>query len=219
VRKRLAPPSDRGREEQSAGARNLNLIGNIISNVLVFVALAFGGGLGTAWYMIEGGSRLSTRTFGPWTTWVAAGRPDADPYTRAHTARDGLLPLATTLELTYRAKADSAGGRLHSGCEYTIVMDNLDGTWWSLGAFDSKGGLIQNPAERYGYNRDTAMREPDGRAVITLARDARPGNWLPIGGGSRINLVFTVDDPSWAAAMYEGGAVRSMPQIQKTSCR
>ena len=40
------------------------------------------------------------------------------------------------------------------------------------------------------------MREPDGRAIITLARDARPGNWLPIGGGSRINLVLTVQDPA-----------------------
>jgi hypothetical protein len=63
------------------------------------------------------------------------------------------------------------------------------------------------------------MREPDGRAVITLARDARPGNWLPIGGGSRITLAFTVHDPAWAAAMYDGGAGKTMPQIQRTACR
>ena len=185
----------------------------------MFAALAVGGGLGTAWYMIEAGSRLSTRTSGPWTTWVAAGRLDADPYTRAHTARDGLLPLASTFELTYRAKTDSAGGRLHAGCEYTIIMDNFGGAWWSLAAFDSKGRLIHNAAERYGYTRDTVMREPDGRAVIALARDARPGNWLPIGGGSRITLVFTVHDPAWAAAIYEGRAVRAMPPIQKTACK
>ncbi len=183
----------------------------------MFVALAIGGGLGTAWYMIEGGSRLSTRTFGPWTTWVAAGRPDADPYTRAHTARNGLLPLASTLELTYRAKTDSAGGRLHSACEYAIVMESLDGAWWSLAAFDGQGRLIQNAAERYGYNSDTAMREPDGRAVITLARDARPGNWLPIGGGSRITLAFTVHDPAWAAAMYDGGAGKTDAADPKNS--
>jgi hypothetical protein len=42
---------------------------------------------------------------------------------------------------------------------------------------------------------------------------------LPIGGGSRVLLVFTVHDPAWAAAMYEGGAVRPMPQIQRTACR
>ena len=79
---------------------------------MVFAALAVGGGLGSAWYMIEAGSRLSTRTFGPWMTWTAAGRPDADPYTRAHTARNALLPLSSTLELTFRAKTDSSGRRL-----------------------------------------------------------------------------------------------------------
>ena len=180
--------------------------------------LAVGGGLGTAWYMIEAGSRLSTRTSGPWTTWTAAGRPDADPYTRAHTVRNGLLPLSSTLELTYQAKADSRGGRLHSGCDYVIVLEGIDGgAWWSLAAFDSQGELIQNPAERYAFSSASVMREPDGEAIITLARDARPGNWLPI-GGTRVNLVLTVQDAAWAAAVYEGSA-KTLPPIQRLSCK
>ena len=61
------------------------------------------------------------------------------------------------------------------------------------------------------------MREPDGRAIITLARDARPGNWLPI-GGSRVNLVLTVQDPTWAAAVYEGNS-KPLPPIQRVACR
>jgi len=207
----------RGPEQGRREGINLSLIANILINVTVFVLLAVGGGLGSAWYMIEAGSRLSTRTTGPWTTWSAAGRPDADPYTRAHTVRNGLLPLASTLEITYQAKADSRGGRLHSGCEYTIVMDNLGATWWSLAAFDGQGGLIANAAERYAFNSDNVMREPDGRAIIALARDARPGNWLPI-SGSRVNLVLTVEDPAWAAAVYEGSA-KPLPAIQRVACR
>ena len=122
-------------------------------NLALFALLAVGGGLGSAWYMIEAGSRLSTRSSGPWMTWSASGRPDADPYTRAHTVRNGLLPLASTLEITYQAKADSRGGRLQSGCEYAIVMEGLDGgAWWSLAAFDGQGRLIQNPAERYAFS-------------------------------------------------------------------
>jgi hypothetical protein len=181
--------------------------------------LAVGGGLGTAWYMIEAGSRLSTRSFGPWMTWSTAGRPDADPYTRAHTVRNALLPLASTLELTFQAKADSGGKRLSPACEYAIVMEGLDtGGWWSLAAFDSQGALIQNAAERYAFTSDTVMREPDGRAVITLARDSRPGNWLPIGGSSRINLVLTVQDAAWAASASEG-KIRPLPPIQRVACR
>jgi len=196
---------------------SLSLIANILINVAIFILLAVGGGLGSAWYMIEAGTRLSTRTSGSWTTWSAAGRPDADPYTRAHTVRNGLLPLASTLEITYQAKADSRGGRLHSGCEYTIVMENLGAAWWSLAAFDGQGGLIQNAAERYAFNSNNVMREPDGRAIITLARDARPGNWLPI-GGSRVNLLLIVQDPAWAAAVYEG-STKALPPIQRLACR
>ena len=63
------------------------------------------------------------------------------------------------------------------------------------------------------------MREPDGRAVVTLARDARPGNWLPTGSASRINLVFTVQDPAYAAAVHEGRPVKALPPIQRVVCR
>jgi len=185
----------------------------------VLATVAVGGGLGSAWYMIEAGSRVSTRTFGPWTSWTAAGRPEADPYTRAHTARNALLPLSSTLEVTYRAKADSRGGRLSSACDYAIVMESLDGAWWSVAAFDGKGGLIANTAERYAFTNDTVMREPDGRAIITLARDARPGNWLPIGGGSRVTLILTVQDAAAAAAVHEGAALKAPPPIQRMSCR
>jgi hypothetical protein len=197
----------------------VGLVSNVLINLAVFAAVAIGGGLGTAWYMIESGSRLSTRAFGPWITWTAAGRPEADPYTRAHAARGALLPLASTLELTYQARADSRGGKLTSACDYAIVMEGLDGAWWSLAAFDGKGGLIQNTAERYAFSSDTVMREPDGRAIVTLARDARPGNWLPIGGGSRVTLTLTVQDAALAAAVHEGGAAKPLPPIQRMACR
>lgn len=197
----------------------MSLITNALLNLAVFAALALGGGLGTAWYMIEGGSRLSTRSFGPWLTWTAAGRPDADPYTRAHTTTNALLPLSSTLELTFRAKADSKGGRLNSTCDYAIVIEDLDPSWWSLAAFDGQGRLIQNAAERHAFNGTTAMREPDGRTVITLARDARPGNWLPSGRSSRVILVLTVQDAAMAAAVHEGGAPKALPEVQRLSCR
>jgi hypothetical protein len=62
------------------------------------------------------------------------------------------------------------------------------------------------------------MREPDGRAIITLARDARPGNWLPI-GGSRVTLALIVQDAAWASAVQEGGPTRPLPDIQRIACR
>ncbi|MBX9588135.1 MAG: DUF1214 domain-containing protein [Hyphomonadaceae bacterium] len=197
----------------------MSLLTNALINFAVFAALAFGGGLGTAWYMIEAGSRLSTRTFGPWTSWTAAGRPEADPYTRAHTARNGLLPVSSTLELTFRAKTDSNGSRLTSACDYTIVLPSTEAAWWSLAVFDGQGRLVQNGAERHAFNPQTAMREPDGRVAIAVARDARAGNWLPSGRSSRIVLVFTVQDAALAATVHDGGQTKALPEIQRAGCR
>jgi len=192
--------------------------GKFLINLATIAVLGIGGGLGSAWYMVEAGSRLTTRSFGPWHTWIAAGRLDGDPYTRAHTARNGLLPIASTLELTYSAKTDAEGGQLQSACDYSVTVEGLEGAWWSLAAFDRRGGLIPNMADRYAFSSDNAMREPDGRAVIVVARDARPGNWLPIGAG-KVSLVFTIQDAVMAAAVTAGGRSKALPVIRKIGCR
>lgn len=197
----------------------MSLVTNALINLAVFAVLAFGGGFGTAWYMIEAGSRLSTRTFGPWTTWTTAGRPEADPYTRAHTARNGLLPVSSTLELTFRAKTDSGGSRLTSTCDYLVVLQDVEPAWWSLAVFDGQGKLVQNGAERYAFNHQTAMREPDGRIAIVVARDARSGNWLPSGRSGRIVLVLTIQDAGFAASVHDSGQTKPLPEIRRATCR
>ncbi len=170
--------------------------------------------------MIEAGSRLSTRTFGPWTTWTAAGRPEADPYTRAHTARNGLLPVSSTLELTFRAKTDSSGSRLTSSCDYTIVLQDTEPAWWSLAVFDGQGKLVQNGAERHAFNhqhRHARARRPRGNR----AWHAMPGpaTGCPAARSGRIVLVLTVQDAAFAAAVHDGAQAKSLPEIQRTACR
>jgi hypothetical protein len=195
------------------------MLTNLLLNFLVFAVVAVGGGFGTAWYMIEAGSRLSTRNFGPWTVWTTAGRPEADPYTRAHIFRNGLLPLSTTLELAFRATNDNGGARLSSTCEYTIVIEDMAPAWWDIAVFDGQGKPIPNPAERHAFNSGSALREPDGRAIIRVARDARPGNWLPSGRTGRLVLALTIQDPSMATAVHDGGTPRPLPEIKREACR
>jgi hypothetical protein len=197
----------------------LGLITNALLNLLVFASLAVFGGFGSAWYMIEAGSRLSTRTIGAWVAWTSAGRPDADPYTRAHTVRNTLLPISSTLELSFRAKSDSDGRRLSSSCDYVVVFPEQEPDWWSLAVFDGQGRLIQNSAERHAFNTNTALREPNGRIAISVARDARPGNWLPSGRSGRIVLVLTAQDAGFAAGVHDSAAARSLPEIQRGACR
>lgn len=164
-------------------------------NVILFLVVAVGGGLGSSWYMIEKGSHLTTRAIGPWVAWTAAGRPDADPYTRAHFTRRGMLPVTSALAATFEARTDNDGQTLFSTCEYLIEGDEPRAAFWSLAVFDDNGGLIPNAADRHSFNSATVMRGPTGRLDVVLARSARPGNWLPTGSAGRIALVFTVEDP------------------------
>ncbi len=197
----------------------MRLIRKLFVNLAVLMPVAVLVGLGTAWYMVQAGTHLSTRTIGPWVAWTGAGRPEAEPYTRANVALNGLLPVSSTSEITFRAKTDNDGSRLTSACDYAVVLEDFEPQWWNLAVFDGNGGLVANPAERYAFSSGGAMREPDGGTLIGVARDARPGNWLPSGRSNRIVLVLTIQDASWAAAIHDRGAPKVMPRIVRTGCR
>lgn len=190
----------------------------MIGNVIVFVMIALVGGLGSSWYMIERGNGMTTRAAGPWIAWVAAGRVDADPYTRAHFIRRGMLPVSSALALTLEAVVDDDGQRLHSSCEYLIDGEEPFGRFWSLSVFDDRGRLIPNPAERYSYNSATLLRAPGGRFSIALARSARPGNWLPTGGAGRVSLLLTVEEQR-EGSLPASAASWTPPAIRRVSCR
>ena len=192
---------------------------NFLMRGAVFLGIAVLGGFGSAWVMIHSGSQLTAATVGPWVTWTAAGRMDADPYTRAHTVRLGLLPLTSTLATTYQAQTDVAGQRIHSSCVYTVDVTGLDAEWWSLAVFDERGWLIRNNADRYAYNASTVLRDADGGARIVVGREARPGNWLPTAGAGRLVFSLTIQDPRWTTAAAEPARARQLPEIKTVSCR
>ncbi len=192
-----------------------------VSDWAIFIGLVLIGGLGSSYYMVSVGSPLTTVTVGPWTTWKNEGRSDADPYTRAHFARSGTLNLTTEIANTYFAEIDSDGLRLHSSCVYEISGERLDATWWSITALDDRGQLIRNPSDRYTFTRDTVAVSPDGKFTITLARDARPGNWLPTAGAGRLTLAMTLLE---SEAAIEGDTEAEMeaialPTIKQVNCR
>jgi hypothetical protein len=187
-------------------------------NMLLFVLIAVGGGLSATWIMIERGSALTTEVHGPWRHWTAAGRLDADPYTRAHFLRHAVLPVSTALMGRYHASTDSEGQLLHSSCEYVIEGPEPSRGWWSIAVFDANGKLIRNDAGRHSFSSDTAMRTPSGRVALQLARSARPGNWLPTGGAGRLTLVLQVEDPH-DATTGGGPGTGDEPHVQLPNVR
>jgi hypothetical protein len=184
----------------------------------LFIGVVLLLGLGSSWYMVERGSPLNTVTAGPWTAWTASGRTDADPYTRAHDARLGILPLSTEIAETYIARSDSDGRALHSSCEYTISGHQVPDMWWSLTVFDASGRLIPNALGRYTFTSNTMAIDPDGSFEATLSRDASPGDWLPVGGAGRLSLAFTLFDLGTRQVTQESDLEKLLPTITRKGC-
>jgi hypothetical protein len=191
-----------------------------VANTVLFLILALVGGVTSSLSMVDRGSTLTTRSSGPWDMWLAAGRPDADPYTRAHFARRGGIPESSTVTQTWQARTDTDGQTLHSACEYVVEGDGLEPGWWSIAVYDERGTLIQNPAERHAYNTQTIALDQNGGYVVTLARDARPGNWLPTGGAGRLALVLTRPAlKPGASAADVAASLKTLPSIRRMTCR
>ena len=208
-----SPASARREEEASHSMRNLAyFIGTFAVALLL--------GIGSAWYMIEYGSPLTTTKVGPWAGWDSEGKPDADPYTKAHLARSGRLPLSSTVARYFVARTDSAGHTLTSSCEYTIDGSPLNARWWSLAVYDEYGGLIDNPSGRYSFNSEEALRRSDGTFHINLASKARSENWLPSGTeDQRLVLLLRIYSPRETDSLGIGLVPpERLPKIERKSC-
>ena len=185
------------------------------ANALLYAAAVLTLGVGSSLYFIDAGTRLTTQRSGPWVMWSQAGQRDVDPYTRARFAKIGSLPISSAIAANWEARYDADGRRLHSSCEYLIEADPLDAAWFNIAVYDDNGLLIPNAADRFSFTSQSLAYNPDGSFFIVLARDARPGNWLPVGGAGRIALLLTIIEPKAGA----GDNRRPLPSIRRIGCR
>ncbi len=187
--------------------------------VIATLMLAIAVGLWSSRYMVARGSPLSVERHGPWEQWTDIGRESADPYTKANMISTGKLRISADSAGVFEARTDSQGARLHSSCNYIVKGANMQGLWWSLAVFDSRGKLIANDADRYEFTADTIALNPSGSFLVSLGRDARPGNWLPTSGAGRLVLVFTVLDPATGLSSEERAQRnKHLPVITRESC-
>ena len=179
-------------------------------------------GIGSAWYMIERGSPLTTTKVGPWDGWVSEGNPNADPYTKAHVARSGRLPLTSTVARYFVARTDSAGHTLTSAC---AIFDRRAA---------AQRALVVACRLRRAWRAD---REPDGALQLqqrggccvtptaatasTCRRKARPENWLPSGTAEQnLVLMLRVYSPRETDASGIGLVPgERLPKIERTVMR
>lgn len=197
-------------------ARLAQLIGEF-AGLLILLVLAMASGIVSSWYAINTGLPFNTETAGPWVTWSYAGDAASEPYTRARFKAAATLLIHAERVVRLEARVDDDGNRLHSSCTYHIDSAPLAAQWWTISVFDSNGKLIANAAQRYGFNKTTVARDPAGHFRVVLARNARPGNWLPTGSAGRMTVILEMLQ---ADEMTGGGRPSAVapPSIVKVSC-
>lgn len=208
----LSPQTGRGAADLRAGSDVLSLFKFLII-VLVGTAL----GLFVTHEVLQRGPAFNAVKAGPWTGVPKNGSLDIDPYGRAMLARSAELPLGDAEGLSFIARTDSAGAVLRPRCDYAVSGSVPPARYWTLTLVSPRGLLIDNPAKRFGFTSAEIVRAADGTFDITVARQARPGNWLPLGNAQPFALMLRLYDTllDFGTTKLDAGA---MPKIVKGRC-
>lgn len=186
--------------------------------LLFGIATGVALGLATTAFSLSGDPPFGAVRSGVWTAWPAAGTASADPYLRALFASDGRIPLAAAAGLRFVARIDDAGQPLVGLCSYEIAGPTPDAQDWTVTVLDPDGYPRVSADPRSSFTSTEVVRSSDGGFTIVLARQARPGNWLPTGGNGPFLLMLSVYDTPLVTALTSGGPMPTLPSIAPGRC-
>lgn len=186
--------------------------------VAIALAVAFGGGTLTAIWALRATVGFGAIALGPWVAFPAAQTEAADPYAKAHRARDGDLLLGSAEGLSFRAATDSEGRRLTGACDYEITGMTPPARFWTLHPVSPDSRRIAPARGLPGsLNSWTVLRRGDGSFTITVSAKARPGNWLSVATEGGFDLILTLLDTPTAGS--SGVLDLTMPGIARRDCK
>jgi hypothetical protein len=186
---------------------------------LTFVVLAISivGGGASVWYTLKANESGGAVTIGEWIAFPSIGTPEADPYSKARVAREGVLALGRAEGLAFSAQRDASGEALLRECSYRIEGPVPSSRFWTLYAADPTGAVIRagelRTASLHSYQ---LLRLPDNSVSIAAGARPSPGNWLALSGVGPMTLVLTFFDTPIASSTGAGDVV--LPSIVKVGC-
>lgn len=185
--------------------------------VAIALAIAFGGGIASSIWALKATAGFGSIAIGPWVAFPDAQTGNADPYAKAHRARDGELLFGGAEGLVFSATTDDSGARLSAACSYDISGTTPPARFWTLHATTPDGVTLRpGPDLPFAINSWTVLRASDSSFVVHASPTAQPGNWIAIRHAGSFKLVLTLLDTPTA------GSSRlidlSIPKIVKTGC-
>lgn len=189
----------------------------LILITLVTLIIATIVGLGTTWMTATRGVNVGTIKIGAWTARPKTGTSDIDPYSRASVARSGELPVGTGDGVMFTATTDDTGRRLDGRCDVVVKGVTPAARFWTVTIYDTKGRLVANSLQRYGFTSQEIVRASDGSFELRVTPRSRAGNWLPTGGLDRYMLALRLyDTPVGVGTRTQKDA--PMPSVITASC-
>ena len=187
--------------------------------ILTLLSLAIAIGLGgySVWYALNAQDGVGAIRIGQWTAFPEVGTLNADPYSKARVAREGVLTLGQAEGLAFVAERDDAGEPLKRECTYTIEGGYPTARFWTLYAADLSLGVIDTGKPRQSALQSyEVLRRPDNSVVISVGSRPAPGNWLLTGGSGKMYFVLTFYDTPIASST--GLSDVTLPRILKAGC-
>lgn len=186
-----------------------------VSGLFLTLAIGAATGLTLTALSVGRGTGAGVLQIGPWLATPKAGTVEADPYSRAVTARLGTLPLALSDGLALIAESDDTGQPLDGRCVYRVTGDLPPARYWTITVSDSAYRPVVAESVRQGFTSYEVVRQQDVPIDVTVAPAARPGNWLPSGGAPSIRLILRLYDTPVATTVSAGV---TLPSIRREGC-
>ena len=147
----------------------------LILITLTALVLATVVGVGATWMTTTRGTDIGALTIGAWTARPRTGTADVDPYSRATIVRNGELPIGTGDGVAFTATTDDKKKALDGRCDVVVSGVTPAARFWTLTLYDTKGQLVANALQRYGFTSQEVIRGADGQFEVRVASRARSG--------------------------------------------
>ena len=184
--------------------------------VAIALAVAFGGGIWSVRRALDATTGFGALTSGVWEAFPLAQTRAADPYARAHRARDGQLLYASAEAVSFTARRDSQGALLEANCDYALSGTSPTARLWTLRASPIDGAAPAAPDLPAALNTRMTLRDATGAFTVALSRKGQPGNWLALPQNGRFEVVLTLfDTPSVSRT---GLSEITLPALEKRGC-
>ncbi|WP_375668227.1 MULTISPECIES: DUF1214 domain-containing protein [unclassified Bartonella] len=152
-------------------------------------------------YVLNSFPHFGLFRIGKWSAYPQVGTANMDPYTRAHTAKRGIVSLGRTEGIQFQIWQDNQGRPLHPHCHYLLKGTIPETRLFTLYTADKSLKPYTSSKEiPFELHTDNIIYEHDGSLRINISPTPQAGNWLATVSQKEFGLILTLYDTSIISA-------------------